>query len=106
MARQVAGLGSSAQASSSTAAAGEGRVSIASPSSALPFTDWCGLHSERAEQALAAALPPADTLPSRLHEGMRYAVLGGGKRVRPLLVYAAGELAAAPVAALDRAILN
>ncbi|HMN78346.1 MAG TPA: polyprenyl synthetase family protein [Burkholderiaceae bacterium] len=61
------------------------------------------MHAERAEQALAAALPTADTLPPRLHEGMRYAVLGGGKRVRPLLVYAAGELAGAPAAALDRA---
>jgi farnesyl diphosphate synthase len=32
------------------------------------------------------------TNPARLHEAMRYAAQGGGKRIRPLLVYAAGEL--------------
>jgi farnesyl diphosphate synthase len=40
-------------------------------------------------------LPEATALPQRLSEAMRYAVLGGGKRVRPLLAYAAGELAGA-----------
>lgn len=38
-----------------------------------------------------AWLRPADAAPVRLHAAIRYAVLGGGKRVRPLLVYAAGE---------------
>jgi farnesyl diphosphate synthase len=66
-----------------------------------PFARWCGEQADRAERALQAVLPPADTLPSRLHEAMRYAVLGGGKRVRPLLVYAAGQLTGAPAAALD-----
>ena len=40
---------------------------------------------------LYSVLPAADTEPKRLHDAMRYAVFNGGKRVRPLLVYAAGE---------------
>jgi geranylgeranyl pyrophosphate synthase len=40
------------------------------------------------ESALEARLPPADAVPARLHEAMRYSVLGGGKRVRPALVFA------------------
>jgi len=43
---------------------------------------------ERTERALAARLPDAKVPPTRLHEAMRYAVLGGGKRVRPALLYA------------------
>jgi len=48
-------------------------------------------------------LPPASALPSKLHQAMRYAVLDGGKRVRPLLVFAAGALYDAPRDALERA---
>jgi farnesyl diphosphate synthase len=55
----------------------------------------------RMEGALARMLPPAAALPPRLHDAMRYAVLGGGKRVRPLLVFGAGELAAASADALE-----
>jgi geranylgeranyl pyrophosphate synthase len=40
------------------------------------------------EQALAARLPGSDVVPSRLHDAMRYSVLGGGKRVRPMLLFA------------------
>lgn len=47
------------------------------------------------ESMLASLLPPSDALPPRLHAAMRYAVLGGGKRVRPLLTFAAGRLAGA-----------
>ncbi len=43
------------------------------------------------ENALQVWLPSEDTLPQRLHRAMRYAVLGGGKRVRPILVYATGQ---------------
>lgn len=57
----------------------------------------------RIEQALHALLPPGEVVPTRLHAAMRYAVLGGGKRVRPLLAYAAGELAGASVEFVDRA---
>jgi geranylgeranyl pyrophosphate synthase len=45
----------------------------------------------RMEQALADRLPRADVVPTRLHEAMRYSVLGGGKRIRPALVFAAGR---------------
>ena len=45
----------------------------------------------RAERELDARLPAASVTPPRLHEAMRYSVLGGGKRVRPVLVYATAE---------------
>ena len=67
------------------------------------FPDWSARRCDQVERALHALLPPADAVPARLHEAMRYAVLGGGKRVRPLLVYSAGELVGAPEAALDAA---
>ena len=47
------------------------------------------------EHVLARTLPSAEHAPQRLHAAMRYAVLGGGKRVRPLLVFAAGGVAGA-----------
>src|SRR6202166_4619652 len=40
------------------------------------------------EQARAPRLPAATTVPTRLHEAMRYSVLGGGKRIRPALLFA------------------
>jgi farnesyl diphosphate synthase len=55
----------------------------------------------RTEAALARHLPGADSIPHRLHEAMRYATLGGGKRVRPLLAFAAGELSGADAEKLD-----
>lgn len=57
--------------------------------------------SARADAALARALPDQDQPPTELHRAMRYAVLGGGKRLRPLLVYATGAALAAPLHALD-----
>jgi farnesyl diphosphate synthase len=45
----------------------------------------------RTERALASRLPAANAVPARLHEAMRYSVLGGGKRVRPALVFATGR---------------
>lgn len=45
----------------------------------------------RAERELDVRLPSPATTPQRLHEAMRYSVLGGGKRVRPVLVYATAE---------------
>src|SRR5690625_1261143 len=47
----------------------------------------------RVEQVLEALMPSDQTIPLRLHEAMRYAVLGGGKRIRAALVYAAAEAA-------------
>ena len=43
---------------------------------------------ERTEKALAARLPASNVVPTRLHEAMRYSVLGGGKRIRPALSFA------------------
>ena len=45
----------------------------------------------RADRALGDVLPPEDQLPVELHRAMRYAALGGGKRLRPLLTYATGH---------------
>lgn len=55
----------------------------------------------RADDALARALPGGDLPPVELHGAMRYAVLGGGKRLRPLLVYAAGHALGRDDAILD-----
>jgi len=55
----------------------------------------------RADAALARALPPEDAPPPELHRAMRYAVLGGGKRLRPVLVYATGTAFGASAEALD-----
>jgi hypothetical protein len=52
------------------------------------FLDTCG---QRIEAALNACLPPEQIPPARVHRAMRYAVLGGGKRVRPTLAYATAE---------------
>jgi farnesyl diphosphate synthase len=60
------------------------------------FRDWVGGVQTVVEEALERVLPPAAQEPRRLHEAMRYAVLGGGKRVRPLLAFAAGEATGAP----------
>lgn len=57
----------------------------------------------RSESTLDALLPPASLSPQRLHAAMRHAALGGGKRMRPLLVYAAGRCFGAPLEALDHA---
>ena len=59
------------------------------------FADWAAAHRARIEHALERALPAAPSDAPRLVEAMRYATLGGGKRVRALLAYAAGELAGA-----------
>ena len=72
-----------------------------------PFAQWLARELERFEARANAELPAADRLPQRLHEAIRYAALGGGKRVRPLLVYAAGHCVQADAAAagLDSAAL-
>ncbi len=57
----------------------------------VTLDDWMRSQRHRLESALERCLPPPDEPPVRLHEAMRYAVLGGGKRVRGLLVYAAGQ---------------
>lgn len=69
---------------------------------AVDFASWMQDVQRRIETALGQLLPPANVAPARLHDAMRYAVLGGGKRVRPLLVFAAGEVAGADPARLER----
>lgn len=58
-------------------------------------------YRNRCEAALESWLPAPETLPQHLHQAMRYSVLGGGKRVRALLVYAAGEVVGSEPARLD-----
>lgn len=66
-----------------------------------PFPDWMAAAQVRTERALARLLPGADQTPARLHDAMRYAALGGGKRVRPLLAFAAGDVSGAAPAAVE-----
>jgi len=67
------------------------------------FQAWMKAVQVGAEAALDRFLPPAEQVPAKLHEAMRYTVLGGGKRVRPLLVHASGALFGADADALARA---
>ncbi|MBK9114573.1 MAG: polyprenyl synthetase family protein [Betaproteobacteria bacterium] len=67
----------------------------------VAFEVWSGERQQRIEHVLARELELADGTPPALAEAMRYAVLGGGKRARPLLAYAAGELAGADPATVD-----
>jgi len=60
-----------------------------------------GLVQVRMEAALARLLPQAQVAPARLHAAMRYATLEGGKRVRPLLAFAAGDVAGAAAERLE-----
>jgi len=55
------------------------------------FAPWSRAIQARMENALARRLPAERLAPERLHAAMRYACLGGGKRVRPMLAFAAGE---------------
>lgn len=57
-----------------------------------PFADWMRAVQAQVETALARNLPPEEAIPARLHQAMRYATLDAGKRVRPLLAFAAGDL--------------
>lgn len=57
--------------------------------------------SQRVEIVLDRLLPLAEQAPSRLHQAMRYSVLGGGKRLRPLLAYAGAQCFGAGEACAD-----
>ena len=59
--------------------------------------DWLN----RVDTKLDRVLPPAETSPERLHTAMRYSVMGGGKRLRPVLVYATGAALDVPEERLD-----
>lgn len=58
---------------------------------------------QRVDLVLERMLSRPTDVPPRLADAMRYAVLGGGKRIRPRLVYASGRLAGAPPEVLDHA---
>jgi farnesyl diphosphate synthase len=69
----------------------------------LAFGSWMSAVQSTMEQALASFIPNGTAIPARLHQAMRYAAMDGGKRVRPLLVFAAGELFGAEQDQLQRA---
>jgi farnesyl diphosphate synthase len=68
-----------------------------------PLKEFMRFCQARVEHALNQALPGADTIPVRLHRAMRYATLEGGKRIRPILVYASGQAAGVERERLDAA---
>jgi farnesyl diphosphate synthase len=68
---------------------------------ATDFPAWSREVAGRMETVLGGLLPPPRIAPSRLHDAMRYAALGGGKRVRPMLVFAAGAVAQADPSRLE-----
>ncbi|QKJ67325.1 polyprenyl synthetase family protein [Deefgea piscis] len=70
---------------------------------ATDFKLWMEDVQAQMERALSRVLPSSNHLPERLHDAMRYSVLDGGKRVRPLLVFAAGSLVDAPAERLQYA---
>jgi farnesyl diphosphate synthase len=67
----------------------------------VPLQQHLARYQTRIEQALEHWLPAAKITPARLHDAMRYTVLGGGKRVRPALVYMTGEALGVPLEKLD-----
>lgn len=77
---------------------------LAAPNIPAPaFSAWVVEKQTHMEAVLSALLPATNHAPQRLHDAMRYAVLDGGKRVRPLLAFAAGELTQANPAHVERA---
>jgi farnesyl diphosphate synthase len=69
--------------------------------SKIDFQGWVAHQQTQFEGVLGQLLPSAEIAPQRLHEAMRYSVLDGGKRVRPLLAFAAGELSGADSARVN-----
>ena len=65
------------------------------------FTERLAVYQARVEAALDRWLPAATEKPESLNEAVRYSVFGGGKRIRPVLVYAGGEAFGVAPAALD-----
>jgi farnesyl diphosphate synthase len=67
----------------------------------LDFSAWAQSKQARIEQVLEQVLPQASLAPHKLHSAMRYSALGGGKRVRALLCYAASELCETEMSVAD-----
>jgi farnesyl diphosphate synthase len=68
--------------------AADRRIEASDEAAADAFGEQLESWRVRMEHALDARLPGADMVPTRLHAAMRYSVLGGGKRIRPALVFA------------------
>src|SRR5690606_20495890 len=100
-----AGAGGTARAPAQRSGPARGRGTVRSARrrhldvAAELFARW----QAHIEACLEACLPDPSLGPRRLHEAMRHAVLGGGKRMRPLLVYATGTLLQAESSRLDAA---
>ncbi len=58
-------------------------------------------YAGRVNRQLEVCLPDESSPPETLHQAMRYAVLGNGKRIRPVLLYATGEALGVPSERLD-----
>jgi geranylgeranyl pyrophosphate synthase len=67
----------------------------------MEFKKLLQLYQERTETTLNHWLPSSEEEPIHLHSAMRYASLDGGKRVRPVLVYASGSALGVPLEQLD-----
>ena len=65
------------------------------------FAERLADYQARVEAALDLWLPPVTEIPESLNEAVRYSIFGGGKRIRPVLVYAGGEAFNVKPAALD-----
>ncbi|HQS37250.1 MAG: geranyl transferase [Methylotenera sp. 24-45-7] len=70
---------------------------------ALDFSAWAKHQQSRVEEVLDEVLPSENLAPQKLHGAMRYSALGGGKRVRALLCYAAAELCSTDDSVADAA---
>ena len=69
----------------------------------MDFSAWAQTNQIRIEQALDQVLPSSDLAPQVLHSAMHYSALGGGKRVRALLCYAAAEMCETDITIADAA---
>jgi len=69
----------------------------------VAFAVWSSERARRVEGVLERVLSPREESAAELYRAMRYAVLGGGKRMRALLAYAAGEATAAEPDRVDAA---
>lgn len=69
----------------------------------IPFAEWVAIRQQRVGEILLRALADETPGAQSLTAAMRHATLGGGKRVRALLAYAAGEFARAEIEAVDPA---
>ncbi len=80
-----------------------GLQAVPAATDTLTFGAWMACHQAKAQALIARFVPQHHPMVPQLHEAMHYAAAMGGKRVRPLLVWAAGDCVRADAQALDRA---